>query len=238
VSAAAATGDAQAAALAVSDKGIALASDLKDRFGNYYPSNFNPVLNASRGGGNLTAPDGTRLTVRQDERFVNWMRTAALPRFRKLWGRIDGFDGARTALEPGDVVVVNVVNRWNTYSFDGQKAIVLVGAPRVGGGPGGAVGGERGRGARSRGVLPGPAPPRSPPTHPAPPHPTLTRPPPGHHELAGRPQPLPGHHLPRNRRRQPAAGRGVCDRAPRAPAPLRGPEAAGAPEEPVAAADP
>jgi hypothetical protein len=114
--------------LSVSDKGIALHSDLKDRFGNYYPSNFNPFLNASRGGGNMTAADGTRLTVRQDERFVNWMRTAALPRFRKLWGRIDGLGGARTSLEPGDVIVIDVVNRWNTYSFDGQKAIVLVGA--------------------------------------------------------------------------------------------------------------
>jgi len=24
-----------------------------------------------------------------DERFMVWMRTAALPKFRKLWGRID-----------------------------------------------------------------------------------------------------------------------------------------------------
>ena len=27
--------------------------------------------------------------VRDDEHFVVWMRTAALPNFRKLWGRID-----------------------------------------------------------------------------------------------------------------------------------------------------
>jgi len=117
--------------LTVSDKGIALSSDLKDRFGNYYPSNFNPYLNASRGGGNMTSAAGLPLTVRQDERFVNWMRTAALPRFRKLWGRIDGFEGARVALEEGEVVVVEIVNRWNTYSFDGRKAIVLV-SPRAG----------------------------------------------------------------------------------------------------------
>ncbi|GBG00057.1 hypothetical protein Rsub_12801 [Raphidocelis subcapitata] len=63
--------------------------------------------------------------VRQDERFVNWMRTSALPRFRKLWGRIDALADGRAALEAGDVVVVAVVNRWNTYSFDGKKALVL-----------------------------------------------------------------------------------------------------------------
>jgi hypothetical protein len=122
--------------ISVSDRGIALSSDLKDRFGNYRPSNFNPVLNASRGGGNMTNPAGIPLTVRDDERFVNWMRTAALPRFRKLWGRIDGFEGDRLALEAGEVVVVSIVNRWNTYSFDGEKAIVLVrglvGCGRVG----------------------------------------------------------------------------------------------------------
>lgn len=30
-----------------------------------------------------------------DEHFIVWMRTAGLPNFRKLWGRID------TGLEPG-----------------------------------------------------------------------------------------------------------------------------------------
>jgi hypothetical protein len=70
--------------------------------------------------------------VRQDERFVNWMRTSALPRFRKLWGRVDALADGRAALEAGDVVVVSVVNRWNTYSFDGKKALVLVGGARAG----------------------------------------------------------------------------------------------------------
>lgn len=84
--------------------------------------------------------------MREDERFVNWMRTAALPRFRKLWGRIDALSGGRTALEPGDVVVVTVVNRWNTYSFDGKKSIVLVGWG-AGGGLGGWAEGCRAAGA-------------------------------------------------------------------------------------------
>ncbi|KAI8464532.1 MAG: ligand-effect modulator 3 family [Monoraphidium minutum] len=118
-------GDAAAAApIPVAATGIALTSDLKDRFGNYTPSHFNPFLNASRGGGNMTdAATGRLLTVREDERFVNWMRTAALPRFRKLWGRVEGSGGA--GLEAGDVIRVDIVNRWNTYSFDGKKSIVL-----------------------------------------------------------------------------------------------------------------
>jgi hypothetical protein len=33
-----------------------------------------------------------------DERFINWMRIAALPNFRKLWGRIE------TDLQKGDTV--------------------------------------------------------------------------------------------------------------------------------------
>lgn len=114
---------AEAEPVEVSSKGIALPSDLNDRFGDHRPQNFNPFLNASRGGGNMTLPNGTLLTVSEDERFVNWMRTAALPRFRKLWGRIDSVAGG--ALEPGDVVVVRIGNRWNSYSFDGGKAIVL-----------------------------------------------------------------------------------------------------------------
>lgn len=114
----------------VLDKGIALSSDLKDRFGNYAPQNFNEYLDSTRGGGDMTVTEGNRtvqLNVSQDERFVNWMRTAALPRFRKLWGRIEARDLPRgvVELQPGDQVSILIQNRWNTYSFKGQKAIVL-----------------------------------------------------------------------------------------------------------------
>jgi hypothetical protein len=42
-----------------------------------------------------------------------------LPKFRKLWGRID------TKLYAGDVLQMEVANRYNTYLFDGEKHIVL-----------------------------------------------------------------------------------------------------------------
>lgn len=103
-------------------RGIALDSDVDRRYGAYYAENFNPVLNATRGGGNLTSPQAprVRVPVNQDERLLNWMRPAALPTFRKLWGRIDG-----RGLRRGEVVTVTVTNRWNSYAFGGQKAVVL-----------------------------------------------------------------------------------------------------------------
>jgi hypothetical protein len=39
--------------------------------------------------------------------------------FRKLWGRID------TPLKAGDKVEIKIANRWNTYSFQGRKSVVL-----------------------------------------------------------------------------------------------------------------
>lgn len=106
--------------LPVADKGIALSSDVKHRFAAYKPEWFNPVLNNLRGGGNLTNDTtGELLDVNQDERFIVWMRTAALPHFRKLWGRIDA------KLAADDVVNVTIDNRWNSYAFNGKKSIVL-----------------------------------------------------------------------------------------------------------------
>eukprot|EP00878_Enallax_costatus_P001826 GHUV01001984.1.p1 GENE.GHUV01001984.1~~GHUV01001984.1.p1 ORF type:complete len:363 (+),score=82.52 GHUV01001984.1:259-1347(+) len=104
----------------VSQRGIALSADRKHRFANYTPQFFNPVLDDTRGGGNLTnSTTGEVMNVNQDERFIVWMRTAALPRFRKLWGRIDA------RLEKNDIVNITIDNRWNSYSFNGKKSVVL-----------------------------------------------------------------------------------------------------------------
>ncbi len=58
---------------------------------------LNPELNDLRGGANLTLP------VKQDDRFIIWMRLAPLPKFRKLWGVISDRD-----LLAGDTVTVQV----------------------------------------------------------------------------------------------------------------------------------
>ena len=55
----------------------------------------------------------------EDEDLIVWMRTAALPTFRKLYGRIEQDLAANTQLN----VVIN--NVYNTYSFGGKKKLVL-----------------------------------------------------------------------------------------------------------------
>ena len=47
------------------------------------------------------------------------MRTAALPTFRKLYGKIEH------DLEVNDVINVTLQNRYNTYLFSGKKTLVL-----------------------------------------------------------------------------------------------------------------
>jgi hypothetical protein len=53
-----------------------------------------------------------------DEHFIVWMRTAGLPKFRKLWGRID------VDMEPGDYQLT-IHDNYPVDSFDGQKSFVL-----------------------------------------------------------------------------------------------------------------
>lgn len=47
------------------------------------------------------------------------MRTAALPTFRKLYGKIE------VDLKKGEVIDVLLKNNYNTYSFNGKKKLVL-----------------------------------------------------------------------------------------------------------------
>jgi len=55
----------------------------------------------------------------EDEHFIVWMRVAALPRFRKLWGKID-LDIAKDT-----VISVTVDDRFNVDAFEGKKSLVL-----------------------------------------------------------------------------------------------------------------
>lgn len=50
--------------------------------------------------------------------FIVWMRTAGLPNFRKLWGRID------QTLTPGRYYIM-VSNNYKTDPFLGHKSFVL-----------------------------------------------------------------------------------------------------------------
>lgn len=61
------------------------------------------------------------------EDLLVWMRTAALPSFRKLYGRIE------EDLDADDVIVVHLKNNYNTYSFGGKKKLVLSTSSWLGG---------------------------------------------------------------------------------------------------------
>ncbi|KAI4375171.1 hypothetical protein MLD38_013075 [Melastoma candidum] len=63
----------------------------------------------------------------EQEDLIVWMRTAALPTFRKLYGRIE------VDLEANQRITVLIENNYNTYNFDGKKSLVLSTATWMGG---------------------------------------------------------------------------------------------------------
>lgn len=100
--------------LKINRKNIAWDSDRGHKFGKHvYPSNFQ---NGSFIGGAKLDPT---VPLSDQEDLIVWMRTSALPSFRKLYGKIE------ENLEVEDVVVVKLMNNYNTYSFGGKKKLVL-----------------------------------------------------------------------------------------------------------------
>lgn len=63
----------------------------------------------------------------QQEDLIVWMRTAALPSFRKLYGKIE------EDLEAHDEITIEIQNNYNTYSFNGRKSLILSTAGWIGG---------------------------------------------------------------------------------------------------------
>jgi hypothetical protein len=55
------------------------------------------------------------------------MRTAALPNFRKLYGKIE------KDLQANTTITVTIENNYNTYSFGGKKKLVLSTPSWIGG---------------------------------------------------------------------------------------------------------
>lgn len=63
-----------------------------------------------------------------NEHFIVWMRTAGLPSFRKLWGRIEGPDG----IKAGDYTI-EIDNNYDVSKWKGQKKLVLSTTNALGG---------------------------------------------------------------------------------------------------------
>ncbi|XP_061374806.1 ALA-interacting subunit 1-like [Gastrolobium bilobum] len=108
--------------LTVNKKNIAWGSDQGSKFGsNVYPKNFQ-----SRGliGG---AKLNESIPLSEQEDLIVWMRTAALPTFRKLYGKIEA------DLEVNDEIEIVIENNYNTYEFGGYKRLVLSTTTWIGG---------------------------------------------------------------------------------------------------------
>ncbi|XP_076949030.1 ALA-interacting subunit 3-like [Bidens hawaiensis] len=108
--------------LPVTKKDISWKSDRDHKFGkDVFPKNFQ----------NGTLIGGARLSesipLSEQEDLIVWMRTAALPTFRKLFGKIE------VDLKAGDTINVVLENNYNTYSFNGKKKLVLSTSSWLGG---------------------------------------------------------------------------------------------------------
>mmetsp|Transcript_2198 Transcript_2198/g.3670 ORF Transcript_2198/g.3670 Transcript_2198/m.3670 type:complete len:318 (+) Transcript_2198:37-990(+) len=103
--------------LDVSEKGIAWPSDVENKFRKPEGTiEGTPIMDD----GPLSDFNIT------DEHFIVWMRTAALPDFRKLYGIINKD-------VPKGSYQVTVLNNFNVTGFDGTKSIVLATTSWLGG---------------------------------------------------------------------------------------------------------
>lgn len=106
----------------VNKKDIAWKSDKNNKFGSdIYPSNF------QKGGLIGGAKLNESIPLSEQEDLIVWMRTAALPTFRKLYGRIE------KDIMANDTITVVIQNNYNTYSIGGSKSVVLSTASWIGG---------------------------------------------------------------------------------------------------------
>ncbi|MFQ6644232.1 hypothetical protein Gotur_017924 [Gossypium turneri] len=101
---------------------IAWKSDKEHKFGsNVYPKNFQS--GGLIGGAKLNSS----VPLSKQEDLMVWMRTAALPTFRKLYGKIE------QDLQTNEKIQVVIQNNYNTYSFSGKKKLVLSTTSWIGG---------------------------------------------------------------------------------------------------------
>merc|ERR1711871_988642 len=63
----------------------------------------------------------------KNEHFIVWMRTAGLPEFRKLYGRIE------SSIAAGTTISFDVTNNFHVGDFEGEKALVITTLSSVGG---------------------------------------------------------------------------------------------------------
>ncbi|KAI3893939.1 hypothetical protein MKX03_020122, partial [Papaver bracteatum] len=105
--------------LPLNKTGISWPSERRKFGDNVFPKNFQ---NGSiQGGGRLN------LRYLQQEDLIVRMRPTAFSTFRKLYGRIKG------DLFAGEIIIVNLENNYNSFSYGGKKKLVLSTAGSIGG---------------------------------------------------------------------------------------------------------
>ncbi|XP_004493191.1 ALA-interacting subunit 3-like [Cicer arietinum] len=108
--------------LVINKKNIAWKSDQKAKFGSdVYPKNFQ--AGSLIGGARLNES----IPLSEQEDLIVWMRTATLPTFRKLYGKIE------VDLEVNDEIMIVIENNYNTYEFGGKKSLILSTTTWIGG---------------------------------------------------------------------------------------------------------
>lgn len=93
----------------------------------------NPMLSIS----SRTPTNGMKKKVQwldmTDEHFIVWMRTAGLPNFRKLWGKVEGDESADTPTLAAGTYYVDIMNKYKVSDFSGTKSFVLSTTNMLGG---------------------------------------------------------------------------------------------------------
>lgn len=88
----------------------------------YYPSDSTVQYLYESYPGVISPIDGVT-----DEHFIVWMRTASLPTFRKLYGRISG------PFTSGQTIIFDIVANYEVKSFGGTKSLLLSSVGSFGG---------------------------------------------------------------------------------------------------------
>ncbi|KAM8976336.1 cell cycle control protein 50B-like [Pelodytes ibericus] len=122
----------------LSGKGISWWSDYNIKFQNPMDGNktLSDIFNGTARPKNWSTPvynlsDNSDNNGFRNEDFIVWMRTAALPNFRKLYRRIES--GNFTDGLPAGQYLLNIVYNYPVLSFDGRKKIVFSSVSWMGG---------------------------------------------------------------------------------------------------------
>jgi len=88
----------------------------------YYPQDDTTQYLYETYPGHITPIEGIT-----NEHFIVWMRTAAIPTFRKLYGRISG------PFKKGDVLVFGIQANYEVASYSATKSLVISTVGELGG---------------------------------------------------------------------------------------------------------